>query len=191
MFCFGQCARLDTICIMCVVLTYMTSSMSILLLLFYGMASRFLVDLKKQIVLTLLVLVLYMSCSYIVVVYMFLALAFVSKVQTVRWSSKDGGCASSQDVDVLLLQTNFFLISKFFFKDRISMHSAAPMIEMRILLLPTYISKQCTCISRGHYGQVFPNVLYSTLQSRNKVLWNVCHQSSVAKHVLLRNWASD
>ena len=173
MFCFGQCARLDTICIMCVVLTYMTSSMSILLLLFYGMASRFLVDLKKQIVLTLLVLVLYMSCSYIVVVYMFLALAFVSKVQTVRWSS------------------NFFLMSKFFFKNRISVHSAALKIEMRILLLPTYISKHCTCISIGHYGQVFPNVLYSTLQSRNKVLWNVCHQSSVAKHVLLRNWASD
>ena len=144
MFCFGQCARLDTICIMCVVLTYMTSSMSILLLLFYGMASRFLVDLKKQIVLTLLVLVLYMSCSYIVVVYMFLALAFVSKVQTVRWSSKDGGCASSQDVDVLLLQTNFFLISKFFFKNRISVHSAAPKIEMRIIFttynLPIFLN---------------------------------------------------
>ena len=146
MFCFGQCARLDTICIMCVVLTYMTSSMSILLLLFYGMASRFLVDLKKQIVLTLLVLVLYMSCSYIVVVYMFLALAFVSKVQTVRWSSKDGGCASSQDVDVfLLLQTNFFLISKNFSKkSRISVHSAAPKIEMRIIFttynLPIFLN---------------------------------------------------
>ena len=70
--------------------------MSIHLLLFYGMASRFLVDLKKQIVLTLLVLVLYMSCSYVVVVYMFLALAFVSKVKTVRWSSKDGGVLANK-----------------------------------------------------------------------------------------------
>ena len=144
MFCFGQCARLDTICIMCVVLTYMTSSMSILLLLFYGMASRFLVDLKKQIVLTLLVLVLYMSCSYIVVVYMFLALAFVSKVQTVRWSSKDGGCASSQDVDVfLLLQTNFFLISKFLYKNRIDFSFCAQYCTKdrneNSFLLPTFL----------------------------------------------------